>query len=105
MNKIIELRCACELKDNLGMLVGLAMHSGKVDKNSKRMCACKVMRNANHVDMDMDDMKSVDKNMNVNNSEQVLLVNNVNMNNLEQVLLMNMEKVKNKVLAVLDMST
>jgi hypothetical protein len=46
VKKITELRCAREVKDSVGMLVGLAMHSGKVDKNSKRMCACKVMRNA-----------------------------------------------------------
>jgi hypothetical protein len=90
MNKIIELRCAREGKDNVGMLAGLAMHSGKVDKNSKLMCACKVMRNSMVLAV-----------LAMNNLEQVLLVNNVN--NLEQVLLMNMEKVKNKVLAVLAM--
>jgi hypothetical protein len=37
------------VKDNVGVLAVLAMHSGNVNKNSKRMCACEVTRNVNNV--------------------------------------------------------
>jgi hypothetical protein len=47
MNKNIELRCAREMKDNVGMLAVLAMHSGNVNNNIERMCAREVMRNMN----------------------------------------------------------
>jgi hypothetical protein len=41
--------CAREMKDNVGVMAVLAMHSGNVNKNSERMCDRKVTRNVNNV--------------------------------------------------------
>jgi hypothetical protein len=45
--KKTEPVCAWEVKDNVGVLAVLAIHSRNVNKNIKRMCARYMMRNAN----------------------------------------------------------
>jgi hypothetical protein len=47
VSKKTEPVCAREVKDNVGVLAVLVMHSGNVNKNSERMCAREVTRNVN----------------------------------------------------------
>jgi hypothetical protein len=78
------------VKDNVGVMAVLAMHSVNVDKIIERMCAHKVMRNANVYSlmlavfaMNMDHVDVDGNSVNEGNPEQLLtsqVVGVVNMN-------------------------
>jgi hypothetical protein len=98
VNKNTEPVCAGEVKDNVGVLAVLAMHSGNVNKNIERMCAREVIRNVNvnNVVLAVLAMHSVNMNKNIERMcarEMMSNVNNVvllvlarfNVNNMERV--------------------
>ena len=92
VNKNIEPVCAREVKDNVGLLAVLAMHSVNVNKNIELMGARKVMSNVNVNNVE------IEHNVNVNylgNESNVYMkymdvyvnngdVNNVNVNSMNK---------------------